>query len=688
MGKRIFIKCLVVLWVLCSVFIYDSEAFGNPEHENSLKSKSTLLISSQNLNDFSFYKNLKGIKSGLDEAYIQNDFEFNETSVIVNNQMLKQPLSKQPKYDVSVVTEDNASTVNRTLELMPSGKPFVVLMGVGSSGHERVAYFKAYSYETGQFTEDTTFNNVPDSPIYKYRWFFIIGLPIFLIQTVLLILLVRSFRSHKRMERELQASRCELIKNNEALEVINKELTASFEEIELRGKRIHDLVYFDEVTGLHNRYSMSAFLECELSALKGRSQLAVIFFDIDNFNTINDTYGHDFGDDVLRSIGSLLKKLESPTIRVGRFGGDEFMIILRGGNLGGKVMALIDQIKLTFDNVLTFDQKNLFLSASIGVSKAPEQGKTAKALIQKADLALFEAKKSGKNRHIFYSDGLEKGLGEKVNVQTALKKAFSAGEFYVVFQPYFELETNKIVGFEALLRWEKLQSFNLTVEEMISHIEEMGLIVEIGDWVMTESCAFIQKVNAKMQDQFTVSVNVSPVQLMNIGFTERLVQLLQIYNIKPEFLCLEMTETVMIRSVEKGANILKHLRDQKFKIAIDDFGTGYSSLKYFKLLPMDVLKLDKSFIDHIDTSVYDQNLIQAMITLSHQKGIAVIAEGVENLRQKDVLILLGCDRGQGYLHSKPMREEKVFELLENEGALCGIIENGKKIKSEADYEYL
>lgn len=550
---------------------------------------------------------------------------------------------------------------------------------------ERLDYF---GIKWSLLPKDTIFVNVPKSPIYKYRWFFIIGLPIFLLQTFFLLFIVHSSNTQRKMQKALIQSKYELMKNNETLEKVNQELVISLEEVELRGKRIHSLVYYDEVTGLHNRYSMTTFLEYALNERNENEQVAVFFFDIDNFNAVNDTYGHDFGDAVLKMIGQALKKYELPATRVGRFGGDEFMIILKGENIEADVMSLIQGIKQLFDGLVVYDNHTLYLSVSIGVTKAPDHGNTVNTMIKKADLALFEAKKLGKNRHVFYSDDLERQITSRMPVQTALKEAFSNREFYVVYQPYFDLESNTIVGFEALLRWDRIKTFDIGIQEMIACIEGMGMIVEVGDWVMTEACAFIQRMNKASDRTYTVSVNVSPVQLLSIGFTERLVQLLQIYQIKPEYLCLEMTETVMIQSLEKGVNILNHLKNQKFKIAIDDFGTGYSSLKYFKLLPMDILKLDKSFIDQVESSVYDKNLVQAMVNLSHQKGITVIAEGVETERQRKVLIDLGCDRGQGYLRSKPVLEENIIQLLEMERLEYDIIKHSEKLKSEADYEYL
>lgn len=526
-----------------------------------------------------------------------------------------------------------------------------------------MAMIEKWGMNPSGIPKDSVVINARHSIFEKYKGFFIFGLPIFVIQTGLIVALFRSLSQRKRMQQELVLSKGELMRYNEELEASNEELIASFDEIQAQGKRIYDLVYFDELTGLSNRYAITNFLEAVLKQLKSDEKAMIFFLDIDNFKNINDTYGHDFGDEVIRVMGGYLKKLENAQIKVGRFGGDEFLVSIYGRDIEGLVMHLVEDIKTIFNDVVEVKGRNVFISVSIGISTAPQNALTVRSLIQKADMALYVAKSKGKNRHVFYSEDMETGLEHKVMLQGLLKEALKNDEFYMVYQPYFNMFSGEVMGFEALLRWKKQEALKLNTLEMVELLEEMGYIVEVGDWILNHVFAFVKHLIKTYKRDMCISVNVSSLQLMSVGFVERLIQLVQIHGVNPRFICLEMTETIMIQSMERGANALQILREQNFKIAIDDFGTGYSSLKYFKLLPLDVLKLDKSFVDQLEVSAYDQNLIEAMILLSHQKNVQVIAEGVENSRQIELLKNFGCDVGQGYFYSKPIEEEQVLPFL-------------------------
>lgn len=526
-----------------------------------------------------------------------------------------------------------------------------------------MAMVEKWGMNPSKLPKDSVVMNARVSIIEKYKGFFIFGVPIFVLQTALIVALFRGLLQRKRMQQELLLSKGELMRYNEELEASNEELIASFDEIQAQGKRIYDLVYFDELTGLSNRYAITNFLEVVLKQLKSDEKAMIFFLDIDNFKNINDTYGHDFGDEVIRVMGGYLKTLETAQIKVGRFGGDEFLVSIYGRDIEALVMHLVEDIKKIFNDVVEVKGRSVFISVSIGISTAPQNALTVRSLIQKADMALYVAKNKGKNRHVFYSEDMETGLEHKVKMQGLLKDALKNDEFYMVYQPYFNMLSGEVVGFEALLRWKKQEALKLNTLEMVELLEEMGVIVEVGDWILNHVFSFVKRLISQYKEEMCVSVNVSSLQLMSVGFVERLIQLIQIHGVNPRFICLEMTETIMIQSMERGANALQILREQNFKIAIDDFGTGYSSLKYFKLLPLDVLKLDKSFVDQLEISAYDQNLIEAMILLSHQKNVQVIAEGVENGRQVEFLKNFGCDVGQGYFYSKPIEEEIVLEFL-------------------------
>jgi diguanylate cyclase (GGDEF)-like protein len=385
--------------------------------------------------------------------------------------------------------------------------------------------------------------------------------------------------------------------------------------------------------------------------------MAVLFLDVDNFKFINDTYGHDLGDEVIKKTADRIRNYQDDSLDIGRFGGDEFIIAIYDYKNIGEVVHIAQKIKDEFNQPVIIDDKRFYLSMSIGISLYPDNGYEKSDLIKKADLALYEAKEFGKNSLKLYSNELNKELEKKLLFQNALKEAFKDSEFYLNYQPYYNTRSEELSGFEALIRWKSPSLGQVSPFKLIKNAEEMGLIIDIGEWVIKEACLFAKKVNHDRMIPLTVSINISIIQLTSYDFYDYMVKTVYGLGVDPSWIVLEMTETVLMESIDKSVRLINKLKEIGFGIALDDFGTGYSSLTYLKSLPIDFVKIDQSFITSMTSSNYDKDLVKMIISISKNKGIQVVAEGVETKDEFEILRNNKCDLIQGYYYSKPLDEE-------------------------------
>lgn len=500
----------------------------------------------------------------------------------------------------------------------------------------------------------------------QYFWYIVATCIVLIMQTALILFLQINITRRKKSEIELLDNREELMVINEELVATNEELIASLDEVKIQDEKIHSLVYTDMVTGLSNRLSIFKEID-KLIEDKYDKVAAIMFLDVDNFKNINDTYGHDIGDKVLELVGKKLKCYDNGrNISVGRFGGDEFLIILRNPVESKDIIKNVETIKNVFAEEIYVEGNMLSFTVSMGISLYPNHGKDRGELVKKADLALYKAKRSGKNKFVFYDSTMDEVMKEKMVIQEAIKKAIKRDEFYLNYQPYVDTHTREIIGFEALIRWKSEELGQVSPYKLVTNAEEIGLMMPIGEFVFREACKFAKLINEKSEKEVKVSINISALQLMCHDFFTKTMSIIDEIGIDPRLLCLEMTETILIESLEKGTDVINKLKDQGFVISLDDFGTGYSSLKYFKELPVDILKIDKSFVDNITSSSYSRNLTEAMINIAHYKDVHVVAEGVEELNQYDILKDYSCDMIQGYLFSKPLDEDKAIELSKSD----------------------
>jgi diguanylate cyclase (GGDEF)-like protein/PAS domain S-box-containing protein len=424
-------------------------------------------------------------------------------------------------------------------------------------------------------------------------------------------------------------------------------------------KTIKYMAYYDVLTGLPNRNLVRKHLNASLS--NGSENVAVLFLDLDRFKIINDTKGHRVGDLLLKVVASRLKNAVQEQGLVSRQGGDEFIIVLKG--MGKEqVMVVTDRILKEFNEGIIIENQEFFVTPSIGISMAPEDGQDEETLIKHADTAMYLAKERGKNNYQFYTNKLHGLSSRKMELENGLRKALEQNQLMLHYQPQVNLENGEIIGVEALIRWMHPEKGIISPAEFIPLAEETGLIVPLGKWVLEKAAAQNKLWQEKGYGPIPMSVNISVRQLQEDRFIDTVKQVLFDTQLDPYYLDFEITESVMQNS-EKTAIILDQLKELGITLAIDDFGTGYSSLSLLKHFPIDKIKIDKSFIDDIIHHSNQGAMVKTIIDMGHNLQFNVIAEGVEEQEQVEFLLENGCVVGQGYHFSRPVPAEAMEELL-------------------------
>jgi diguanylate cyclase (GGDEF)-like protein len=391
-----------------------------------------------------------------------------------------------------------------------------------------------------------------------------------------------------------------------------------------------------------------------------KQPMAILFIDLDRFKVINDTKGHTFGDLLLEKVTERLKNCLSKNDFIVRYGGDEFIIVLQNVTRE-KVSHIAETIIQQFTESFVVDGLEIFTTPSIGISMYPEDGEDIDTLIKNADAAMYLAKETGKNNYQFYDLSLQEKNEKKMRIESKLRKALEQDEFVLYYQPKFELETNCLVGVEALIRWNNKELGFVSPADFIPIAEELGLIVSIGKWILREACRQCVKWQQIGVKDLRVAVNISPRQFKDPSFIQTVVSTLEETGLPPHYLELEITESIM-EDITQSRAILEKLKQIGVKVATDDFGTGYSSLHYLCHLPINIIKIDKSFIDGIHISDEKVAILQTIIDMGHRLQFAVVAEGIEMQDQVDFLVHHRCQVGQGYYFNKPLSTNE-FERL-------------------------
>lgn len=457
-----------------------------------------------------------------------------------------------------------------------------------------------------------------------------------------------------------------IIKTNyEDLESMHEELLSNEEQLRSNYDHIEYLAYHDTLTNLPNKLAFLDYVNTALISSPGSNKShAVYFVDLDNFKTVNDTLGHEYGDSLLIHTAKILTSIGENDM-LARAGGDEFLIFKENIESKDKAIDCASSIIARFKDPIELNGEFIYLTMSIGIAIYPDNGLSPNALIKNADIAMYKSKDTGKNKYTLFDSRMEEELSRNTNILDILRGAIEKNDIYLQYQPQYDLATNSIIGFEALMRIRSDQLGFLSPTEFIPVAEESGLIMELSAWLIRESCIY----NKKLIDQGItpryVSVNISSVQINRPGFIDFLSDILNETGLPPEYLVLEITESTLVSSIMDATELLHNLQKLGVNISLDDFGTGYSSLNYLTRMPINTLKIDKSFIDNICTSEKDARIAEAIISLAHSLQIKVVAEGVEALDQLELLKEKKCDIVQGFVYSHPLHPEELEDLIKH-----------------------
>ena len=429
-------------------------------------------------------------------------------------------------------------------------------------------------------------------------------------------------------------------------------------------EKLEFLALHDSLTSLPNRTNIEIEIEKKMEiAKRNKSKITILFIDLDRFKIINDTLGHEIGDELLIETAKRLKTSLRESDMIARLGGDEFLIVLEtldDEHHAGKVCEKI--IKL-FSEPIQTKEHQLSITLSIGVSIFPDDGLDYQTLLKHADIAMYQAKNDGKNTFRYYQKQLSVDVQNRLNIEQAFNSAFENNNFYMMYQPKYTLVDKKIVGLEALVRWNCSSLGSVTPDVFIPVAEDTGFILELGLFIFNQACKDFLILKQHSVDLKTISINISAVQLYQETFVNDIVSIVNKTGISPKSIILEITETYIMKNIDHSMNILNELQKIGFSVSIDDFGIGHSSLSYLKKFPINELKIDKSFIDGIPDDQNDISIIQVIIGLSKNLGYTNVAEGIENERQEQFLIDNTCLIGQGFYFCKPKTKDDLIKFI-------------------------
>jgi diguanylate cyclase (GGDEF)-like protein len=464
----------------------------------------------------------------------------------------------------------------------------------------------------------------------------------------------------------------------------------AFESARRSKREIHHLAFYDALTNLPNRRLFGDRLLRAVESARRNSHLTgILFIDIDNFKRINDSFGHSIGDKLLRTVASQLlaclrrgdsvgREADEEYMSVARLGGDEFTVLLthleNPEDAARIAKRILDAVSVPF--LLGIEE--IVVTPSIGISIFPYDGNSVEELVKNADTAMFHAKANGKNNYQYYTNSMSATAFERLSMENAMRRGLGNNEFEVYYQPKIELASNRAIGLEALVRWHHPEMGLVLPSDFIPLAEETGLIVPLGEWVLHTVCTQIKNRHDAGLDPLRVAVNLSACQFRQTMLSQQVRRILDKTGVAPEWLELELTESVIMSDIQTSSTILRELKNMGVGISMDDFGTGYSSLGLLKRLPLDTLKIDRSFVRDITTDADDAAIVDAVISLAHSLRLRVIAEGVETGEQLEFLSSRGCDEVQGYLFSRPLPVAGIEAWL-REFNLENIVNAGAKV---------
>ncbi len=479
-----------------------------------------------------------------------------------------------------------------------------------------------------------------------------------------MVRLVQELAESKAQKEELVALSEELLANEEELSNQNKLLLEYNQVMKENEERLNYLSDYDVLTGLPNRQTIGKHIELLTNlSVPQTLDFAVVLIGIDNLKIINDSMGYQISDLLIREIATKLKQKLEPTDFLGRMGDDVFILVIQKKARPEEILAHVDNLRGMFDKTIVIQQTELLVSASFGIAVHPQDGVTHVELLQSADTAMHKAKELGKNNVQFFDKKMKDEVITRIEMEKKMLAAIEKQELYLVYQPQFDSTGTKVRGFEVLVRWQSDCFGAVSPLQLITLAEETGYIIPMGEWILSEACRRFKSWLDEYQTDMVLSVNISPVQLIHPDFVAMVKDVLLKTGLKGQSLEFEITESVLISSMQTVIEVLQQIKNMGIRIALDDFGTGYSSLSYLRVLPIDTLKIDKSFVAQIEQTDGRKQIIHSIIDLVHQMDIEVVAEGVENDLQLNYLHEHACDHIQGFLCGKPMTIPDVTEFL-------------------------
>jgi diguanylate cyclase (GGDEF)-like protein len=505
-------------------------------------------------------------------------------------------------------------------------------------------------------------------------WAFLVCIPIIIIVYFSYDRYMREVKASVRHAEEAERARAEL--EHQRAEQAEKhvlELNNYIAEqerisrvLEETKEHFRHAAFHDSLTGLPNRAMFTELLKAEIESTNRRDphMFAVLFLDLDRFKNINDSLGHTHGDLLLVAFAERLERTLRPVDTLARFGGDEFAILITGMTDATDAVRVAQRIQDELSEPFVLDKNSAFATASIGIALSSSGYDRPEDILRDADIAMYRAKENGKARYELFDHGMHARAVSRLQLESDLRQAIENKEFCVYYQPIVSLETGRLAGFEALVRWNHPRRGLVSPADFIPVAEETGLIVPIGQWVLNEACAQVRQwqIDSPSHRALSLSVNLSARQVAQPDLLEQIKEALATSKLNPHCLKLEITESVVMENAEAAVLMFKQLRSLGVQLSIDDFGTGYSSLSYLHRFPLNYLKIDRSFVMRLTTD-NDNAIVRTISTLARNLGMEVIAEGIETEEQYQQLKMLGCEYGQGFLFSRPVHNEGVQHLL-------------------------
>lgn len=468
----------------------------------------------------------------------------------------------------------------------------------------------------------------------------------------------RSFSRKKWLLDELDTLGEAAVELSDKLESLDQQMTVNTAKLE-------KMAMFDSLTGLPNRNMMTFQINKQLAALhRQQAGMALLFIDLDNFKKVNDSHGHHFGDEVVKLAAERLSGVIRENDLIARFGGDEFVVLVTGLDKVEQVNIVAGKLIEEFVEPMRISEQTFYISISIGVAYTSNSKTRVLELMRQADTAMYEAKLERGSSYRFFDPSMNHKIFKQVELENEARVALKEQQFFLALQPQLELTSKRLTGFEALLRWKHPERGLVPPGDFLPMLENTAMMSELDFWVMEKAIELLSRLEVSGYRNVKMAINLSAAQFANSALLPYLMELIELYKVDARNIELELTETVLVADIERAVDVIQQIRALGCKIAVDDFGTGYSSLSYLKMIPSDIIKIDRSFIAGMLETESDRNIVSSTISMVRSMGQEIVAEGIEQPEQLFQLANMSCQYGQGYYISKPIEEEALWEVLQ------------------------